>query len=249
MPFPSLILPILALAAAQDSESQSRPVTVTGHFWAPFISPMGEPFRARAVGDNTLAKWFYQADKNRDGMLTPAEMQADAERFFATLDTDRDGEIGPEELMRYEWEIAPDIQVMSRTRPVPGQTSQASEPERQKRNGKDAGAEDYSDLGFGKPHRPSGKSYGLEGAARYSLLNMPEPVAAADTDFDRGITLTEFRQAAIARFQLLDTGHRGSLTLAQLMALLPPERIGERKQKRKKDAPDERIGNPLPPGD
>jgi hypothetical protein len=238
MPFPALILPILALAA-QDSEPQSRPVTVTGHLWAPFISPMGEPFRARTADDNTLARWFYQSDTNRDGTLTAAEMQADAERFFATLDTDHDGEIGPEELMHYEWEIAPDIQVMSRTRPAPGETRPTD------RNEKEAD----SDLRLGKPRRPSGKSYGLEGAARYSLLNMPEPVAAADTDFDRGITLAEFKQAAITRFQLLDTGRRGSLTLAQLLALLPPERIGDRKQKRKKDEPDTRIGNPLPPGD
>ena len=36
------------------------------------------------------------------------------------------------------------------------------------------------------------------------LLNIPEPVAAADTDFNRAITLEEFRQAAIERFQLLD---------------------------------------------
>ena len=43
-------------------------------------------------------------------------MVADAERFFATLDTDHNGEIEPEELANYEYEIAPDIQVMSKTR-------------------------------------------------------------------------------------------------------------------------------------
>ena len=47
--------------------------------------------------------------------------------------------------------------------------------------------EAYASLGIGG---------GLQGAARYALLNIPEPVAAADTDFNRGITLEEFRQAA-----------------------------------------------------
>jgi hypothetical protein len=77
---------------------------------------------------------------------------------------------------------------------------------------------------------------------------MPEPVAAADTDFNRGVTLEEFRQAAIARFQMLDTGHRGSLTLAQLQAMRPqPSEKGQRRTRRE-DANDTRLGNPLPTG-
>ena len=71
--------------------------------------------------DDTLARWFRQADRNRDGMLTVDEMQADADRFFATLDADHNGEIEPEELIHYEWEIAPDIQVMSKRRPAPAE--------------------------------------------------------------------------------------------------------------------------------
>ena len=94
----------------------STPITVTGHPWAPFISPMGEPFRAHTATDDTLADWFYQADRNHDGVLTLDEMDADAERFFATLDTNHDGEIDPDELAQYEYEIAPEIQVKSRTR-------------------------------------------------------------------------------------------------------------------------------------
>jgi hypothetical protein len=88
----------------------------------------------------------------------------------------------------------------------------------------------------------------LQGAARYSLLNIPEPVAAADTDFNRGVSREEFRQAALARFQLLDGGHQGRLTLAQLEALLPSVRTAGAHSKRRDDQPDARIGNPLPPG-
>jgi hypothetical protein len=87
----------------------------------------------------------------------------------------------------------------------------------------------------------------LQGGARYSLLNIPEPVAAADTDFNRAVTLEEFRHAAVQRFQLLDTAHQGKLTLAQLEAMRP---VLSRKKKLKldDDTPDARIGDPLPSG-
>ncbi len=46
-------------------------------------------------------------------------MQADADRFFARLDSTRDGQIDPDEIKIYEWEIAPEIQVNSEWRRVP----------------------------------------------------------------------------------------------------------------------------------
>jgi EF hand len=232
-----MVLPLFILAAL----APTPPITVTGHAWAPFISPMGEPFRAHSATDDTLADWFYGADRNRDGALTAAEMQADAERFFATLDSDHDGEIGPDEIAQYEYEIAPDVQVMSRTKRVPGQAAPAARPAdgegpRDRRKRRD---DDYASLGLGGA---------LQGGARYSLLNLPEPVAAADTDFNRAITLEEFRQAAIARFQLLDTAHQGRLTLGQLEALPHAPSGKDRRGKLYGEDPDSRIGAPLPAG-
>ena len=166
----------------------------------PFISPMGEPFRARTVRDDTLAMWFSQADRNRDGSLTPDEMRADADRFFATLDSDHDGEIGPEELINYEWEIAPDIQVNSRVKRAPGEVARNPRPQPKA----DRRAKTIS-----SGERVRILDHGPQGGARYALLNIPEPVAAADADFNRAITLSEFRQAAAARFQLLDRSRIG----------------------------------------
>jgi Ca2+-binding EF-hand superfamily protein len=246
MPFPAIALPILAAAAAQGVVTPSTPVVVTGHAWAPFISPMGEPFRAHTPADDTLADWFRQADRNHDGGLTADEMQADAERFFATLDTNHDGEIVPDELVHYEWEVAPDIQVMSRTRPLPGAprpTAQKSDSEHGDGLGRwRAGASDEDDAILGT-------AGGLQGAARYGLLNMPEPVAAADTNFDRGISLGEFKEAAAARFQLLDKQRAGKLALQELQAMRPAPPTADGREKRQKNAPDTRVGNPLPPRD
>ena len=49
----------------------------------------------------------------RAAVPTVAELQADAERFFTTLDGNRDGEIDPDEMTRYEREVAPEIQLGS----------------------------------------------------------------------------------------------------------------------------------------
>ena len=56
-------------------------------------------------------------------------------------------------------------------------------------------------------------------AGRYGLLQIPEPVMAADLNFNRGISAEEFRQAAITRFGLLDASHSGRLTLPQLQSV------------------------------
>lgn len=242
------VLTLLAAlaASAQTGGSAHQAITVTGHQWAPFISPMGEPFRARSASDNTFADWFTQADRNHDGSLTPDEMVADAERFFATLDTNRDGEIDPDELAQYEYEIAPEIQVMSRTKRAPGEPPSPAvrnsddptvPPPKDDRQRKRREADIDSSLALGGA---------LQGAGRYALLDIPEPVAAADTDFNRGVTLAEFKAAALARFQLLDKNKQGRLTLAGLQALLPGP--ADKRRKRDLDAPDRRIGNPLPPG-
>jgi hypothetical protein len=74
-----------------------------------FLSPAGEPFRITAGGPSPLATWFAGADADHDGVLTFAEFRADFRRFFATLDTNHDGEIAPDEVTRYETEILPEI--------------------------------------------------------------------------------------------------------------------------------------------
>jgi len=232
----------LILALAAPVTDPGRPIYVTGHAWAPFISPMGEPYRAHSETDDTLADWFHKADRNGDGVLTADELVADADRFFRTLDTDHNGQIDPDELANYEDEIAPDVQVNSRRRRGPGEPPLRAERHRPDEAGfhgriREEEQLDEDQLALG------GK---LQGAARYGLLNMPEPVAAADTDFDRAITLAEFREAAMRRFALLDSKHVGQLTLPQLETIRSAALANDRQSKRNLNAPDTRIGNGVP---
>lgn len=243
---------MLFLLAVLAQATPSTPITVTGHQWAPFISPMGQPFRAHTPTDDTLADWFNQADANHDGVLTADEMVADAERFFAKLDTDHDGEIDPDELAQYEYDVAPEIQVMSKTKRAPGQPAAAVE----QRDPDDLDADWGNRARVGRRHGRGDEEYygslgiggALQGAARYSLLNLPEPVAAADTDFNRSITLAEFQEAARERFRLLDKAHAGRISLAQLEAMPHAPANDGKRHKYDENAPDTRIGEPVPSG-
>ena len=235
-----LLFLISFLASAAQAEEPPRPITVTGFRWAPFLSPMGEPFRSRTPEDDPFARWFHQADRNQDAVLTSDEMRADAERFFAALDVNRDGRIDSEERMTYESEIAPEVQSNSnwkRTRQeTAAETRSGDDPDRDDRRRRRGNDVDGYQLD------------GLQGAARYGLLNLPEPVAGADADFDRFVSLEEFRQAAAYRFQLLDSDRLGRLTLQNLEPLIPSRPKEGRRIKRPKNAVDKRIGLPLPGG-
>jgi Ca2+-binding EF-hand superfamily protein len=236
-----LFAPLILLAATQAAAPPpvaQKPIIVTGRGGVPFISPMGEPIRARTPNEDTLARWFNQVDRNQDGYLTPDELVADAEQYFAILDTNHDGQIDPDELVHYEWTVAPEIQVNSRLRRAraPGEAPPKAEADTENGEGKETRAK----------RRGRDSDYGLQGAARYALLNLPEPVAAADADFNRAITLQEFRQAALERFQLLDKKHEVRITLQELEAMKPV--LTGKPTKHRDDDADTRIGEPLPPG-
>jgi len=221
----SLTLALLLLAAAPPAPGPPPP----GGFRPPalFVSPMGEPFRegSREAG---LERWFAGADSDGDGALSADEMRRDAARFFALLETDKDGEIEPAEMTRYESEIAPEIQLgrgpMTRREIV-----------RMRRDDEAAGAPEGSVLGGNRRIR-GGDIYGdvqdLQGAGRFGLINMPQPVMDADSDLNRGVSADEFAAAAGRRFLLLDTDKDGRLGRAELLAQLP--RIDPRLERRRR---------------
>ncbi len=206
-----------------------------------FISPSGEPFR----GDNGLAAWFAQADADHDGSLTYAEFEADAMRFFKTLDTNHDGLIDGFEIQAYEKEMVPEIganDLLENQGPVGWRAPGAGGGRRGGggqgggggRRGGGAGGSQGPGNPNGIPDFPAGqvRGAGREGAARYGLLNEPEPVANADSDVDGRVTLAEWKIATKRRFDRLDRAKTGKLILSDL--ILPP---GPRKDDAKKPTP------------
>ena len=133
--------------------------------------------------------WFQQADRNHDGMITINEMSADADRFFQLLDRTHDGEIDPDDISYYE-QVVPEIRAVSI---ITTSTTPGGD------------IEEHADS---ETH-----------AGRYGLLQIPEPVASADSNFNRGVSPEEFRNAAVARFQLLGGSHSGKLTLPELESI------------------------------
>jgi Ca2+-binding EF-hand superfamily protein len=76
------------------------------------------------------------------------------------------------------------------------------------------------------------------GGGALGLLSIPEPVAAADSNFNRGVSAVEFEQAAAKRFHLLDSSGTGKLTVAQLEGQREAVRSFSRKPMKSKEAPD-----------
>ena len=162
-----------------------------------YIAPMGAPFRTDGTTD-PMALWFAEADPDHDGRLTPAEFSADADRFFVTLDSNHDGEIDPQEIIVYEGQVAPEIRLYQQgaqdRRPRTGRERKAARQAARSRV-------DY-DMAYG--------------AGKFASLNIPEPVASADLDINRGVSRAEFAQVAANRFAMLDAAARGYLTADML---------------------------------
>lgn len=205
------ISPVPAPAKAAPTSPAANPAAAKDH-QTTFISPMGEPFRSDPGGTAPDLLWFRQADRNNDGKLSQIEMRADAYRFFKTLDLNHDGEIDPEELQHYETDVAPEVTVMDVHSAYEGGPDSVLTS--------DNGPQDsFSDLpqvtiAHHKPRPHQGR-----GAGNYSYFDLPEPVAAADGDLNRGVSAKEFDAAAVKRFLILDVAHDGTLSYAKLREL------------------------------
>ena len=175
---------VIAAAALATTAAQAQPGPAMGLF----ISPAGEPFRAAPDQPYPLPLWFAGADIDHDGAISPSEFEKDALRFFDLLDADHDGKITSTETRTYETRIAPEI-----VRRVPLLSDRGPARPTEAMRTLPASREAPARL------RPPS-----EGAGFYALLNEPQPVTAADTDFNSIITRQEWTAAAKRRFARLD---------------------------------------------
>jgi Ca2+-binding EF-hand superfamily protein len=165
-----------------------------------FIAPSGEAFRAPGDAPYPVSEWFARADANHDGKLTESEFVADFLRFFTSLDLDHDGQIDGSELERYE-NATPELHTGGFGGVLGGSGSSGD------------------DGGESTPARRVGSYMSAndpQGAGRYDLLGIPEPVASMDTELKGRISRAQAQDAAEYRFSLLDVQHHGYLLLTDL---------------------------------
>lgn len=162
-----------------------------------FVSPFGETFTAEVGQPWPVADWFLGADENLDGVLTLEEFSADGRRWFARLDTDRDGRLNQAELLAYEQslrDVGSGIRAAGPGAPPP----QARAGSRMGRN----------------PGRAGPPRYGI--VAEAGFFNLPQPVKSADVNIDQRVTPEEWANATQRWFLSLDGDRDGKLTLATL---------------------------------
>lgn len=169
-----------------------------------FFSPSGEPFHGGDKDDYAVALWFAKADADHDGVLSKAEFRADASRFFDRVDLNHDGRIDAAEVTNYETRIAPDVLARSfDTSDVVGSSGPRD-------------IQPHGDTRLGTTTSQVQEGQNRQGAGFFSFLDEPEPITAADIDFNNRITRDEWLAATNRRFGRLDPQGTGAVKLSDL---------------------------------
>ena len=191
------ILPLLLAVTAAHAQSGYETASLGQ---VVFISPAGQPFRASVNEAFPEAQWFTQADTNKDGKISADEFNADAVAFFNKLDLNHDGYISSPENTAYESDVAPEI---TRTDPrvaQPIDRYQAPDP--------DMDADPHGDK--------TRYIKQIVGASQYGLIDEPQPIRAADQNFDFRVSGEEWLNATTQRFTILDRNGDGFITPDEL---------------------------------
>lgn len=174
---------------------------------AVYMSLMGEPFWTNSAGEHPFDQWVKMADKDEDGAISAVEFRADADAFFESLDLNGDKIIDGDEMAEYE-QLAP-----GRTRAAGGGAKMPSSI-RPKANSS-APVEEGQVALVTTGDAPSATRI-HPGGGRINYSEVPQPVAMADRNLDRRVTIEEFRRTATRRFTNYDLDKDGRLTRKEL---------------------------------
>ena len=173
MPFLAVIVPILMSAAA----AEEPPIIVKAYPWAPFISPMGEPFRSPAPARTTdralVRPGRPEPGRHADGRRNAGRCRPLLRQRSTVIRTARSI---PRNCIAYEWEIAPEVQVNSQWK-RPRQRV-AAEPERSDKPERDAAAATISIDGY--------RLTACKAPPAMGLLNIPAAGCRAPTRTSTG---------------------------------------------------------------
>ena len=174
---------------------------------AVYMSLMGEPYWTNSAGEHPFDQWVKMADQDGDGAITNAEFRADAEAFFKSLDLDGDKVVDGDEMAKYE-QLAP-----GRTRAAGGG---AVLPSSKRPTATASSAAPQGQVGIVASGDAPSATRIHPGGGRINFAEVPQPVAMADANLDRRVTIAEFRKTADRRFGNYDVDKDGRLTRKEL---------------------------------
>lgn len=174
---------------------------------AVYMSLMGEPYWTDAAGVHPFDQWLKTADQDGDGAISSVEFRSDAEAFFASLDLNDDKIIDADEMRAYE-QLAP-----GRTRAAGGGAKMPSSARPKATSSAPVPKGEVALVTGGDA--PSATRI-HPGGGRINFSEVPQPVAMADANLDRRVTLDEFRKTAGRRFANYDGNKDGQLTRKEL---------------------------------
>jgi len=192
------------LIASAASLAAAAPASAKGDV---YISLMGEPFRTGDSGEPAFDQWLKLADENGDGSISRVEFRADAQTFFTALDANGDKVIDADEMAQYERD-AP-----GRTRAAGGLTAPASSS---RPTAQSSAPVEKGQVALVTTNAPSATRIHPGLAPSINGANVPQPVAMADLNLDRRVTIEEFLKTAGKRFTNYDVDQDGRLTRKEL---------------------------------
>jgi hypothetical protein len=172
-----------------------------------YLSLMGEPFWVNESREDPFDQWFKLADQDSDRVISRLEFRQDAEAFFASLDTTADKVIDADEMAQYE-QLAP-----GKTRAAGGGVAKASSS---RPTPKSSAPVEQGQVAIVTGNAPSATRVHPGQAPAVDFANVPQPVAMADLNIDRRVTLDEFTKTAGKRFANYDVDKDGKLTRKEL---------------------------------
>jgi len=174
---------------------------------AVYMSLMGEPYWTNSAGEHPFDQWLKMADQDGDGAISGVEFRNDADAFFASLDTDGDKVIDADEMAAYE-RLAP-----GRTRAAGGG---AVLPSSARRKATSSAPVEKGQVALVTGGDAPSATRIHPGGGRINYSEVPQPVAMADANLDRRVTLVEFQKTAGRRFKNYDLDKDGRLTRKEL---------------------------------
>ncbi len=174
---------------------------------AVYMSLMGEPYWTNSAGEHPFDQWVKMADQDGDGAVSGVEFRNDADAFFTSLDLDGDKIIDGDEMAKYE-QLAP-----GRTRAAGGG---AKLPSSARRKATSSAPVEQGQVALVTGGDAPSATRIHPGGGRINFAEVPQPVAMADANLDRRVTLVEFRKTADRRFGNYDVDKDGRLTRKEL---------------------------------